>query len=125
MNFDRGTSAAMSAAFESRDEPQKPDTRETKLGNVERNERMNKQSRARTAHANTGFDLAGSKEFKLQELAMLSLTPIVRTIQRWWLHRAEQHYLICADVEQQRAREAQMNVAYYQKRAALARSARN
>ena len=42
----------------------------------------------------------------------------------WWLQRAERHYLICADVEQQRAREAQMNVAYYQKRAALARSAR-
>ena len=125
MNFDRGTSAAMSAAFESRDEPQKPDTRETRPGNVQRNERMNKQSPAGTAHTHTGFDLAGSKEFKLQELAMLSLTPIVRTIQRWWLHRAEQHYLICADVEQQRAREAQMNVAYYQKRAALARSARN
>lgn len=64
-------------------------------------------------------------EVKLQELAMLSLTPIVRSIQHWWLQRAERHYLICADVEQQRAREAQMNVAYYQKRAALARSARN
>lgn len=125
MNFDRGTSAAMSATFESRDQPHKPDTRQTRPGNVERNERLNKHSRANMAHANTGFDLAGSKEFKLQELAMLSLTPIVRTIQRWWLHRAEQHYLICADVEQQRAREAQMNVAYYQKRAALARSARN
>ncbi|HVK94423.1 MAG TPA: hypothetical protein VM571_06820 [Noviherbaspirillum sp.] len=65
------------------------------------------------------------RELKLQELAMLSLTPIVRSIQHWWLQRAERHYLICADVEQQRAREAQMNVAYYQKRAALARSARN
>jgi heme exporter protein D len=125
MNFDRGTSAAMSATFEARDEPQKPNTRETKPSNVQRNERMNPQSRAGTAHANARFDLTESKEFKLQELAMLSLTPIVRTIQRWWLHRAEQHYLICADVEQQRAREAQMNVAYYQKRAALARSARN
>jgi heme exporter protein D len=65
------------------------------------------------------------KEFNLHELAMLSLSPIVRSIQHWWLQRAERHYLICADVEQQRAREAQMNVAYYQKRAALARSARN
>jgi len=71
------------------------------------------------------FDISGSKEFKLQELAMLSISPIVRSIHRWWLQRAERHYLICADVEQQRAREAQMNVAYYQKRAALARSARN
>lgn len=56
---------------------------------------------------------------------MLSISPIVRSIQHWWLQRAEQHYLICADVELQRAREAQMNFAYYQKRAALARSARN
>jgi heme exporter protein D len=125
MNFDRGTSAAMSATFESCNESRKPDVRETQAANMQRNERANRQSRAAMAHAQTGLDLAGSKEFKLQELAMLSLTPIVRTIQRWWLHRAEQHYLICADVEQQRAREAQMNVAYYQKRAALARSARN
>lgn len=69
--------------------------------------------------------ISRAKEFKLQELAMLSLAPIVRSIHHWWLQRAERHYLICADVEQQRAREAQMNVAYYQKRAALARSARN
>lgn len=69
---------------------------------------------------------AGSplKEFRLQELTMLSLTPIFRTIHHWWLERAERHFLICADVEEQRAREAQLNVAYYQKRAALARSAR-
>jgi heme exporter protein D len=70
------------------------------------------------------FDFSGAKEFKFPELAMLSITPIVRSIHHWWLQRAERHYLICADVEQQRAREAQMNVAYYQKRAALARSAR-
>jgi hypothetical protein len=123
MNFDRGTSAAMSTTFESHDQPRKPDTRGTKSATMQRTERQ--PSRASMATAHTGFNLAGSKEFKLQELAMLSLTPLVRTIQRWWLHRAEQHYLICADVEQQRAREAQMNVAYYQKRAALARSARN
>ena len=67
---------------------------------------------------------AGNKDVKLQQLAMLSLGPVLRSIQHWWLQRAERHYLICADVEQQRAREAQMNVAYYQKRAALARSAR-
>ena len=71
------------------------------------------------------FDLSNTKELKLQELAMMSISPLVRSIHHWWLQRAERHYLICADVEQQRAREAQMNVAYYQKRAALARSARN
>lgn len=61
-------------------------------------------------------------EVKLSELVGLSFAPIFRSIQRWWFERAERHYLMCADIEQQRAREAQMNVAYYQKRAALARS---
>jgi hypothetical protein len=63
------------------------------------------------------------KEYKLQDLTMLSVSPLLRLIRTWWWRRAEQHYLICADVEQARAREAHMNVAYYQKRAALARSA--
>lgn len=80
---------------------------------------MNKYSRK------SSFDISNTKEFKFQELAMLSLSPIIRSIHHWWLQRAERHYLICADVEQQRAREAQLNVAYYQKRAALARSARH
>jgi hypothetical protein len=65
-----------------------------------------------------------AKELSFQELAMLSVSPILRNIHHWWLQRAEHHYLICADVEEARAREAQMNVAYYQKRAAMARSAR-
>jgi hypothetical protein len=73
----------------------------------------------------SGLYVSDSKDVRLHDLAMLSIFPIVRSIQHWWLQRAEQHYLICADVELQRAREAQMNVAYYQKRAALARSARN
>ncbi|MBI1890778.1 MAG: hypothetical protein HYS18_09045 [Burkholderiales bacterium] len=54
---------------------------------------------------------------------MLSVSPVLRNVRRWWMQRAERHYLICADVEQERVREAQMNVAYYQKRAALARAA--
>ena len=66
---------------------------------------------------------SSAKNFRLQELPMLSIMSLFRIIHRWWLQRAERHYLICADVEQQRAREAQMNVAYYQKRAALVRSA--
>lgn len=64
-------------------------------------------------------------EFPLQKLTMLSVTPLVRIIRHWWLTRAENHYLICADVERERAREAHLNVAYYQKQAALARSARH
>jgi hypothetical protein len=67
---------------------------------------------------------ARSNNLGLGELAMLCIAPIGRAFHNWWLQRAEQHYLICADVEAQRAREAQQNVAYYQKRAALARSAR-
>lgn len=64
------------------------------------------------------------KELRFQELAMLSVNPLLRNIHQWWLQRAERHFLICADVEEKRAREAQQNVAYYQKRAAMARSAR-
>jgi len=69
---------------------------------------------------------SGTKDFRLGEFTtMLSIMSFFRIIHRWWLQRAERHYLICADVEEQRAREAQMNVAYYQKRAALVRSARH
>jgi hypothetical protein len=63
-------------------------------------------------------------EYKLRELTMLSIGPIVRNIRQWWLRRAEDHYLICADVEEARAREAQQNASYYQKQAAIARSER-
>lgn len=120
MEFNHGTSAARHRAFASRDEH--PDsgmraTTSTRSSALDSSDRKRRAERSR-------FDLSQSKEFKLQELAMLSLTPLVRSIQHWWLQRAERHYLICADVEEQRAREAQMNVAYYQKRAALARSAR-
>lgn len=59
-----------------------------------------------------------------RQLLSYSLLPVVRTLSRWWLQRAERHYLICAEVEEQRAREAQLNVAYFQKQAALARSSR-
>lgn len=66
-----------------------------------------------------------SQELKLHDLTLLSIKPLVRGIHHWWLRRTEDHYLICADIEQERAREAQLNAAYYQKRAAIARSARN
>jgi len=77
------------------------------------------QERPATSHAGE----SGSEAFRLQDLAILSFRPIFRSIHRWWLRRAERHYMICAHVEQQRAKEAQMNVAYYHKRAAMARSA--
>lgn len=58
----------------------------------------------------------------LSGLMCLSINPVKKSIRRWWLRRLEDHYLICADVEQSRVREANMNVAYYQRRAAMARS---
>lgn len=69
--------------------------------------------------------MSRTKDYKLQELTMLSVNPVMRVVKQWWLRRAEDHYLRCADVEQTRVREAQLNVAYYQKRAAMARSARH
>lgn len=116
MESQYGTSASMARAYASEETHARPGSTQRQSGNTAG---MNMRS------ANSGFDISIPKEFKFQQLAMMSISPIVRSIQRWWLQRAEQHYLICADVEQQRAREAQMNVAYYQKRAALARSARN
>ncbi len=122
MEFDRGT-ATMSRGFANRGE-QSDATAPSNLHNSATSGATAKSSGMNMHFKKSRFDIPGMKEFKLQELAMLSLNPIVRSIQHWWLQRAERHYLICADVEQQRAREAQMNVAYYQKRAALARSAR-
>ncbi|HYC41440.1 MAG TPA: hypothetical protein VEB70_00480 [Noviherbaspirillum sp.] len=116
MESQYGTSASMARAYTSEEAHARPSNTQRQTVNTAG---MNMRS------ANSGFDISSPKEFKFQQLAMMSISPIVRSIQRWWLQRAEQHYLICADVEQQRAREAQMNVAYYQKRAALARSARN
>jgi hypothetical protein len=67
--------------------------------------------------------MADTSEIKLQTLIMLSLKPLLRHLRIWWHQRAEEHYLICAAVESARAREAEENEAYYQKRAAMARSA--
>lgn len=121
MGFDSGTGTTVSHAFTNRD------TTATGGGHdsTTRRQAASTSSTMSKRTASSSFDISNTKEFKLQELAMLSLAPIFRSIHHWWLQRAERHYLICADVEQQRAREAQMNVAYYQKRAALARSARN
>lgn len=67
--------------------------------------------------------MSETTEIKLQALTMLSLKPVVRRVRLWWLRRVEDHYLMCAAVEHARAREAEENEAYYQKRAAMARSA--
>lgn len=62
---------------------------------------------------------------KFPALLGLSLDRPIRTIRHWWLCRIEDHYLICANAEAHAVREAQQNVRFYQKQAALARSARN
>lgn len=67
--------------------------------------------------------MSNPSEIKLTTLTMLSLRPLLRRLRHWWYRRAEEHYMICAAVEHARAREAEDNEAYYQKRAALARTA--
>lgn len=67
--------------------------------------------------------MAEITDIKFQALTLLSIKPMLRNLRLWWFRRSEEHYLICAAVEHERAREAEENEAYYQKRAALARSA--
>jgi hypothetical protein len=65
-----------------------------------------------------------SRAVKASDLLEPTVGQVLRAVRNWWLNRAERHYLMCADVEAQRAREHQANIAYYQKRAAMARSNR-
>ncbi|GAB3551005.1 hypothetical protein GCM10027343_34700 [Noviherbaspirillum agri] len=124
MKFDRETGSTKSRAFAKENEQPRFNTQSKNSTNT-RHQTFTSASTMNNFSTKSALDISETKEFKLQQLAMLSLAPIMRSIHHWWLQRAERHYLICADVEQQRAKEAQMNVAYYQKRAALARSARN
>jgi len=125
MQSNSRTNPSSSCLFAENERQQNTDPVPSRTKNSSRQNSADSAARVAARAGQAGFELSAPKEFNLQELALLSITPIVRSIHRWWLHRAERHYMICADVEQQRAREAQMNVAYYQKRAALARSARN
>lgn len=68
--------------------------------------------------------MADTTEIKFEALTQLSVKPLLRNLHHWWLRRSEEHFLICAAVEHERAREAEENEAYYQKRAAMTRSAR-
>lgn len=116
MELNRQTRAALSRSFVTGTEQDNTDFR------LRNNKAHASDINARLARARQAG--SGPSDVKLQELAMLSFSPLMRSIHNWWMQRAERHYLICADVELQRAREAQMNVAYYQKRAAMARSSR-
>ncbi len=66
--------------------------------------------------------MAEITDIKFQALTMLSVKPMLQKLRQWWLRRTEEHFLICAAVEHERACEAEENEAYYQKRAAMARS---
>lgn len=78
-----------------------------------------------TAHRDPSSTEAAVPELRLGDLTKLSLEPLLQRLHRWWMQRVERHCMICADVEEQRARQAQQNVAYYQKQAALARLSRD
>ncbi len=52
-----------------------------------------------------------------------NLLQLAQRLRRWRLRRLEQHYQMCADIEQEQARQAYLNAAWYQKQAALARLA--
>lgn len=54
-----------------------------------------------------------------------SLQPIIKAVRNWWLTRLENHYLMSAATEAERAKEALANVKYYQRKAAFARSNRS
>ena len=64
------------------------------------------------------------RRIALPQLLAMALEQPLRRLHHAWLRKQEEHYLICADVERKRARDANQNVAWYQKRAAIARSAR-
>jgi hypothetical protein len=98
-----------------------PCDRDDLPSNVTENNQDN-HNRPTTAGSSRGNIMSDAKSVKLHELTMMPLNPIRLLVQRWWWKRAESHYLICADVEQERVREAQQNAAYFQKKAALARS---
>lgn len=65
------------------------------------------------------------KTMNLKELLHLAPAPYWRAFRRWYYRKAEQHYLMSAQIEEQKAREHSKNVAYYQKLAVLARSAQH
>lgn len=60
----------------------------------------------------------------LPQLTGLVVQRPVRAVRNWFLHRLENHYLICADAEAKAVKDAAANLKYYQERAAFVRSAR-
>ena len=88
-----------------------------------RADRSSIQTRDAQAMPQERMQPSGQQELRIGALVRLVLEPLVLRLRRWWMQRIERHCMICADVEEQRARQAQQNVAYYQKQAAIARLA--
>lgn len=65
------------------------------------------------------------KPLTLTALMQISLAPITDALRRFYFRRLEQHYLMSAVHEQKRAKEANENAAYFQKRAVISRSNSN
>jgi len=74
--------------------------------------------------ARAGSKPLGARDVTLPELAAMSLQKPARAVRNLWLGMVERHCLMSAEVEAQRAKEAHANAAHFQRRAALARSAR-
>jgi hypothetical protein len=65
------------------------------------------------------------KTMSLKELLALQLDLITKPIKRWYLLKWEEHYTMCAETEDKKAKESSHNAAHYQMQAALIRSRRS
>lgn len=64
------------------------------------------------------------KTMSLKELLALQLDNVTKPIKRWYLLKWEEHYTMCAETEDRKAKEANQNAAHYQMQAALIRTRR-
>lgn len=62
---------------------------------------------------------------KLTEAIAMRPQTLSRALKKWWPSKLEEHYLMAACVEQQKASEALRNSAHYQKLAGFARANKN
>lgn len=62
------------------------------------------------------------KSITVMEIFSMWLKPKLQALAHWWFKRVESHYLMSADVSAEQERHAQLSVAHFQKKAALARS---
>ncbi len=61
-------------------------------------------------------------EINLRTLLGLCVARPRLAIKRWWLTKLEHHYLICAEVERAKEKQARTDARYYEMRAVLTRA---